>query len=180
MMPYWSGSARLREVRRATGLPIVAIGGINRDNAGEVIDAGADCRGGHFGGHGRTATRCSPPANLTLLFNRRQIPRPRGRVLTIAGSDSGGGAGIQADLKTIALLGGYGMSAITALTAQNTLGVQGIHAVPAAFRDGSRSRPFSTTSAPTRSRPACSFRRRSSAPSPRPSSATLCRQWSTR
>ena len=55
------------------------------------------------------------------------------RVLTIAGSDSGGAAGIQADLKTFAALGCYGMSAITALTAQNTLGVQGIHAVPADF-----------------------------------------------
>ena len=55
------------------------------------------------------------------------------RVLTIAGSDSGGGAGIQADLKAITLLGGYGMSVITALTAQNTVGVQAIHEVPAWF-----------------------------------------------
>ncbi|RXH31755.1 hydroxymethylpyrimidine kinase [Bradyrhizobium nanningense] len=53
--------------------------------------------------------------------------------LTIAGSDSSGGAGIQADLKTFAALGVYGASVITALTAQNTRGVSGIHAVPAQF-----------------------------------------------
>lgn len=55
------------------------------------------------------------------------------RVATIAGSDSGGGAGIQADLKTISALGGFGMSVITALTAQNTLGVQGIFEIPPDF-----------------------------------------------
>jgi len=55
------------------------------------------------------------------------------RVLTIAGSDSGGGAGIQADLKTFSALGCFGMSVVTALTAQNTRSVTGIHAVPADF-----------------------------------------------
>ncbi|MCC7260405.1 MAG: bifunctional hydroxymethylpyrimidine kinase/phosphomethylpyrimidine kinase [Alphaproteobacteria bacterium] len=58
---------------------------------------------------------------------------PRGRVLIVAGSDSGGGAGIQADIKTVTALGGYAMTAVTALTAQNTLGVQGILDVPPKF-----------------------------------------------
>jgi len=58
---------------------------------------------------------------------------PQGRVLIIAGSDSGGGAGIQGDLKTVTCLNGYGMTAITALTAQNTQGVFGIHPVPVDF-----------------------------------------------
>lgn len=56
-----------------------------------------------------------------------------GRVLIIAGSDSGGGAGIQGDVKTVTCLGGYAATAITALTAQNTLGVFGIHDVPEDF-----------------------------------------------
>jgi hydroxymethylpyrimidine/phosphomethylpyrimidine kinase len=53
------------------------------------------------------------------------------RILIIAGSDSGGGAGIQADIKTVAMLGGHAMTAVTAVTAQNTLGVTAIHPVPA-------------------------------------------------
>ncbi|WP_417590757.1 bifunctional hydroxymethylpyrimidine kinase/phosphomethylpyrimidine kinase [Parasphingorhabdus sp.] len=55
------------------------------------------------------------------------------RILSIAGSDSGGGAGIQADIKTITMLGGHAMTAITAITAQNTLGVQGVHQIPTAM-----------------------------------------------
>ena len=112
-------------------IPVVAIGGITRDNASAAIDAGA----------GAVAVISSvlsarfpalAAAELSLLFNRLAT-RPRGTVLTVAGSDSGGGAGIQGDLKTIALLGSYGASALTALTAQNTTGVFSIHPVPPAF-----------------------------------------------
>ena len=70
---------------------------------------------------------------MTNSIDKPAEPRTYCKVLTIAGSDSGGGAGIQADLKTISAIGCYGMSVITALTAQNTKGVTGIHAVPPAF-----------------------------------------------
>ena len=56
---------------------------------------------------------------------------PTARILIIAGSDSGGGAGIQADIKTVTMLGGHAMTAVTAITAQNTLGVDAVHPVPA-------------------------------------------------
>ena len=70
---------------------------------------------------------------MNKTSQNQKIHRRYCRVLTIAGSDSGGGAGIQADLKTFSAIGCYGMSVITALTAQNTQGVNGIHAVPPAF-----------------------------------------------
>jgi len=55
---------------------------------------------------------------------------PKGRVLVIAGSDSGGGAGLQADVKTVTMLGGFAATAVTAITVQNTLGVHAVHPLP--------------------------------------------------
>jgi hydroxymethylpyrimidine/phosphomethylpyrimidine kinase len=66
-----------------------------------------------------------------LLERRATMNFANARVLIIAGSDSGGGAGIQADIKTVTCLGGYAMTAVTAVTVQNTLGVSAIHAIPA-------------------------------------------------
>lgn len=76
-------------------------------------------------------TPSATPGTQELLLP--QAPPAVPRVLSIAGSDPSGGAGIQADLKSIAANGGYGMAAITALTAQNTHGVRGIHVPPASF-----------------------------------------------
>ena len=59
-------------------------------------------------------------------------PKRQGRVLILAGSDSGGGAGVQADIKTVTVLGGYAATAITAITVQNTLGVQDVFKIPPA------------------------------------------------
>lgn len=125
------GLEMLCQVRQAVNLPIVAIGGIDADGIDAVIDAGANAVAVVSAVMNDPQPQLAA-AELALRFNRRH-PFPRGRVLTIAGSDSGAGAGIQADLKTITLLGSYAASAITALTAQNTLGVHGIHAVPTAF-----------------------------------------------
>src|SRR4249920_3609376 len=73
------------------------------------------------------------PGDFLPFGLRPSAPLRIPRVLAIAGSDPSGGAGIQADLKSIAANGGYGMAAITALTAQNTQGVRAVHVPPAAF-----------------------------------------------
>ncbi len=125
------GIDTLSKVRRAVEVPVVAIGGLNRDRASEALDAGADAVAVISAVMGSATPEISA-REIALLFNRR-TPFPRGRVLTVAGSDSGGGAGIQADLKTVSLLGSYGSSVITALTAQNTRGVSGIFPIEPEF-----------------------------------------------
>ena len=64
------------------------------------------------------------------LLKNSSLMKPRAKILIIAGSDSSGGAGIQADIKTVSALGGYAMTAVTAITAQNTTGVKSIVATP--------------------------------------------------
>ena len=125
------GTSGLAGIRNRVKIPVVAIGGITASNACRVIDAGADALA-------VISSILSSPrpdvaaAEMQLLFNR-QRPFPRGAVLSIAGSDSGGGAGVQADIKTITLLGSYAASVLTALTAQNTRYVSSIHGLPPSF-----------------------------------------------
>ena len=131
VISHLPGVEGLASIRSAVKIPIVAIGGITPSNACRVIDAGADALA-------VISSVLSSPrpdiaaAELLLLFNRVQ-PFPRGAVLTVAGSDSGGGAGIQGDIKTISLLGSYAATVLTALTAQNTRGVVSIHGLPPSF-----------------------------------------------
>ena len=131
VVAHLPGVEGLASIRDAVKIPIVAIGGITPGNACRVIDAGADALA-------VISSILSNPrpeiaaAELLLFFNRIQ-PFPRGAVLSIAGSDSGGGAGIQADLKTVTLLGSYAATVLTALTAQNTRGVNSIHGLPPSF-----------------------------------------------
>ena len=125
------GLKTLKMVRKAVRIPVVAIGGMTPEGAYDAIEAGADAVAVISG-----VMADSDPARAakeySLLFNRNN-PSPNGKVLTIAGSDSGGGAGIQADIKTITLLGSYASSVLTALTAQNTLGVVDTYSVHTDF-----------------------------------------------
>lgn len=125
------GLETLSKVRRAVKIPLVAIGGIGWMNAAAALEAGADSLA-VISAISSDPNPALAARELSLLFNSKKVPEET-RVMTIAGSDSGGGAGIQADLKTITLLGSFGASAITVLTAQNTLGVQGLSPAAASF-----------------------------------------------
>lgn len=118
----------LKEICHSVDIPVVAIGGINKDNIEELSGtgiAGAAVVSGIFG---------EPDIEGAARELREKSERlKRVPVLTIAGSDSSGGAGIQADLKTMTAYKTYGMSVITALTAQNTTGVYGIYPVTPEF-----------------------------------------------
>lgn len=131
VVTHQPGVEGLAAIRASVKVPIVAIGGITPANASRVIDAGADALAviSSVLSHPRPEVVA---AELLLLCNRTK-PLPRGAVLSIAGSDSGGGAGIQADIKTVTLLGSYAASVVTALTAQNTRGVASIHGLPPSF-----------------------------------------------
>ncbi|WP_336648924.1 bifunctional hydroxymethylpyrimidine kinase/phosphomethylpyrimidine kinase [Microbacterium sp. MMO-10] len=122
------GAAGFAAFAADSPLPCVAIGGIERADV-------AALRAGGAAGVAVVSALCAAPDPRVAA---RKLLRAWGaggvaRVLSIAGSDPSGGAGIQADLKSIAANGGYGMAAITALTAQNTRGVRGVHVPPASF-----------------------------------------------
>lgn len=122
------GVAGFAAFTAASPLPCVAIGGIERTDVAALRAAGA-------AGVAVVSALCAAPdprvaaRKLLRAWGAGGVPR----VLSIAGSDPSGGAGIQADLKAIAANGGYGMAAITALTAQNTRGVRDVHVPPADF-----------------------------------------------
>ncbi len=125
------GIRTLSMVRKAVRIPVVAIGGITPEGAFEALEAGADAIAVISGVMADTDP-ARAAKEYSLLFNRNRSA-PNGKVLTVAGSDSSGGAGIQADIKTITLLGSYASSVLTALTAQNTLGVNDTYMVHTDF-----------------------------------------------
>ena len=109
-----------REAVQRSIHPTVAIGGIHLSNVADVRAMGVD---------GVAVVSEIMTASSPYSAAKRMSPKHYKRVLTIAGSDSGGGAGAQADIKTISALGCYAASAITAITVQNTLGVQAVEGI---------------------------------------------------
>lgn len=120
----------LHDICHSVTIPIVAIGGVNRENIKEL--AGSGVAGVAVVSAVFAAENIREESGL-LYEEVCRMKAMRKTALTIAGSDSSGGAGIQADLKTMLANGVYGMSAITALTAQNTTGVSGIFEVTPEF-----------------------------------------------
>ncbi len=130
----------LSEICSSVQIPAVAIGGINKDNASEIAGggmAGIAVVSGIFGAENiMEATKELRKVAEEIVeqdVTKSPMTSKSPKVLTIAGSDCSGGAGIQADLKTMLANGVYGMSVITALTAQNTMGVSAISEVTPTF-----------------------------------------------
>ncbi len=111
---------------RAATIPWFALGGIDERRAFRVRAVGADRLAVV-----RAVTEAADPAAVVRALRAALTARPR--VLSVAGSDSGGGAGLQADSKAISRAGGFPLTAVTAVTAQDTTGVHAVHAVPPGF-----------------------------------------------
>lgn len=126
-----TGVAEIAALAKRAGIASVAIGGVKLDNAADLseTDISGLCVVSEI------MTALSPAAAATEILHTFRAHRSPAvpRVLTIAGTDPTGGAGVQADLKSIAAAGGFGMSAITSLVAQNTHGVSAIHTPPLDF-----------------------------------------------
>ena len=121
------GIEGLKEAVKLSIHPTVAIGGMNISTAADVM--ATECDGiAVVSAISSAADITNAAAELRAIVEHRK--KRYHRVLTIAGSDSGGGAGIQADIKAISALGCFATTAITAITAQNTLGVTSVHPIP--------------------------------------------------
>ncbi len=120
----------LRKICSTVDIPVVAIGGINKGNIMEL--KGTDIDGVALVSAIFAADDIEKECKDIYALSKAMINRTK-TALTIAGSDSSGGAGIQADIKTMTANGVYAMSAITALTSQNTMGVKGIFEVTPEF-----------------------------------------------